>query len=163
MGEALSCGSRFAELANTLFPASNDGCQYHALIADRPEGSVGFAACAIGFQWGQAEKVASGACHAFMVRPAEAWQTWTARSMDLICTHYGLRVFYDVQRGEYWGCREAGTVEMLRSMIALYEPNSMDWHWMRGYLTGIPTDQIDQQYHLRSTFGVRCEPGVTLG
>ena len=156
-----TCGQLYHELMTTLFPLLGDASYgLHALIHDCPEDPPAYAAFALGFIAGQAEKVASGACPAFMIRPAPAWHDWTEQAMELVCGHYGLLLYALRRHGEFWGyLRESIVAPVDLACIATEAPNTPHWHATRARLCGIAPAQVDIAYHLRDGHGRRCEPG----
>lgn len=142
----------------TLFLSAWHKAEPIGLLQDAP--STAFAAYAFGFQIGQAEKVYNSAYQAFMVRPAADWQAWGLKAMQLVCAHYGLHLYQDALRGEFWGCAEVNTVNKLRKLAGHTEENSPRWHQMRAIFCGIPEHLVDVAYHERSNFGARCEPSI---
>ena len=121
-----------------------------------PHGQVRFADRALGHMQGQAEKVASGACYAFMIRPGADWWRWAHAAMLFVCGHYGLNFYSEKPYGELWAYRELWVCDHLTELYAFVAPNSPLWHVMRADLCGIR--EVDIRYHQRSTFGQRCEP-----
>lgn len=160
---ATTCGQVYHDLITTLFPLMGDAYYgLHALILDCPEDPPAYASFALGFISGQAEKVASRACPAFMIRPAPAWRAWTEQAMELVCGHYGLAVFALRTQGEFWGYVQGSIVVPVDlAHLVNATPNTPHWHLMRARLCGIPSDAVDITYHLRDGHGVRCEPGET--
>ena len=151
-----TCGAQYRALVATLFPLSSlDETELHALILQCP-GKMYFGCFALGSMTGEASKVALGACHAFMIRPAPDWWDWSIEAMQLVCNHYGLLMHVDAAQGELWGVQPAAYPLLCH---ALRHPvQSPRWHVERGLLCGIAAEEIDPAYHLRDTFGVRCEP-----
>ena len=158
MAENLTCGDRYKALTEMLFPPSVDGQQYHALVTSRPAGSVGYACHALGFMHGQAEKVSSGACQAFMVRPGKLWFDWALEAAKAVLPVYGLKLVYDSQLGEIWGCRDDRAALDARKLYELFEPEADDWHWMRAWLCGIALSDFDPEYHLRANHRADSNP-----
>jgi hypothetical protein len=150
MSEELSYGARFNRLVTCP--------EYTELIASRPESTEAFAAHALGFMHGQAEKVMSGACRAFMVRPDATWMAWACRGMHLVCQHYGLLQCTDLRNGEIWGCADEQVRRRLQWVLRYGEKNNAAWHIRRAELCGIQA--VDTRYHERSTYGAKCEPEV---
>lgn len=148
MNDTTTCGESFRALATTLLNSPE--------LDAAPD--VPFGTYAMGFMAGQAEKVASGACYAFMVRPATDWWAWTLVAMDHICAHYGLTVEMDEQQGEIWGCADACVKKQLAILRATVPINSPVWHSERGRLCGIASSNIDIYYHRRPGHRTRCEP-----
>lgn len=152
-----TCGTLFRTFFDHLFPADTNG--WHPLIAKAPNPlhAIGY----VGFTAGQAEKVASGACRAFMIRPAPAWREWAREQMAFACDHYGLEVMPYEHEGvlELWACQR----EWLPMLwTALTQPhNSPTFHYQRARLCGIPVQDIDPEYHLREGHGTQCEVEMT--
>ena len=154
-----TCGAQYHALVTMLFPSLDDNpLGLHALLRQCPDDQSAFGCFALGTMSGQAEKVALGACRAFMVRPAPEWLEWTIEAMELICGHYGLRMFTDLPRGEVWGCADTVVLEDVQHCASALEENGHLWHMTRARLCGIPENRVDVQYHERNGYLARCEP-----
>src|SRR5262245_38851227 len=140
-----TCGARYRALVDRLFPSLGDSHGLDELIVRCPQDPPGYACFAIGFMAGQAEKVASGACPAFMIRPAPAWWMWTQHAMRLVCRHYGLLVYPVDSEAEVWGCADMEVLANLKRALRC-ERNSEAWHDHRAVLCGIPWSKIDLYY-----------------
>jgi hypothetical protein len=105
------------------------------------------------FSWGhlvgQAEKVYLGACKAAMFRPSRSEQSRFIHRIETVCAIYGLTYFVlPTSRGkEYWICR----LERLFIMksLEICSENTPESHRLRGWLCGIPADEIDERFHER--------------
>lgn len=144
------------ETCGTLHKALWEKLCTDTLLEDALE--IAYGHFATGFMSGQAEKVYSGACTAFMVRPGADWWTWACEAMQLICDHYGLLVYTDRMHGELWGCANGQARQEVHLVAVCYAENSIDWHTARARLCGIPPDKVDVAYHERAQWGERCEP-----
>lgn len=111
-----------------------------------------------GFIYGQAEKIYIGACHAAMYCPAKDNFPGIREVVERAARIYGLKVTQlETKAGvEIWLC---GTDVIKRAVEGLHvhAENGENWHLIRGILCGIPTDQIDKQFHLRQGFGEPCD------
>jgi hypothetical protein len=109
---------------------------------------------AAGFISGQAEKVYLGACRGAMFRPsADRWPIIMAAVMDVV-NRYGLK--YQELPEEIWILRDDTAVHWLAELSDC-EPNSPRWHRIRARLCGVPLSETDEQFHLRSGHGERCD------
>ena len=114
-----------------------------AITGDDPARNRDFAA---GFVAGQAEKVYLGACLAAMFRPGSPEGMELLREVaDRICAQYGL-VHVRVM-AELWICRPESRTEV-ETLVGV-EPNSSLWHCRRARLCGVPSEEVDLQFHLR--------------
>lgn len=113
---------------------------------------------AAGFVSGEAEKIFLGACSAAMFRPSEEWHDTVMGIVDDVSSRYGLFVEeLPTSRGvEIWLCLSPAVQLSIRMLPTLGE-NSPEWHQRRGLLCGIPSHQIDYQFHKRSGFGEPCD------
>ena len=143
----------------SLFEAQ---CQTRAFLQPDaiPHGEVRLADRAIGYMRGQAEKVSLGACRAFMIRPAPEWFAWAAQAMEFTCTHYDLRLLTNETWGELWGYTDNSLVWGTLDTLDTVPQNSLLWHQLRAALCGIPSGQVDPDYHQREGHGGRCESAV---
>lgn len=107
---------------------------------------------------GQAEKVYLGTCAAAMFRPSTDRFDFCCEVVAQIATIYDLRwlPFSYGSTQEVWLLRDHRAEKSLR-LIEGMEENSAGWHFARGTLVGIPAEEIDFSYHLRSGFGERCD------
>jgi hypothetical protein len=117
-----------------------------------------YRAFAAGFAAGQAEKVYLGACQAAMFRPSNDHFEWYYQEVKRIADAYGLetRVLSSFQMEtshEIWIYREKTVV----GMWMMQDINSPEWHQLRAQLCGIPADEVDVNYHLRSGYGEKCD------
>ena len=102
------------------------------------------------FTAGQAEKVYSGACPAAMARPSPEYYDAVCASMQRIAELYALKVVTLPYLGEIWICRKE-YVDAISRMSEL-ELNSPVWHFTRARLCGIPSKEIDEEFHLRQGY-----------
>ena len=145
------------ETCGTLYKALWEKFSTSDLLEEAPD--IAYGTYAAGFMAGQAEKVYSGACTAFMIRPGSDWWAWACETMRLICGHYGLDVYEDVTHGEVWGCDNEHTRIKINTLATETRENSQLWHMMRALWCGIPRDRVDTAYHERQHWRERCEPG----
>lgn len=105
------------------------------------------------FAAGQAEKVFSGACLASMARSSPEYYDVTVDNMRFIAQVYGLTVVPLPYLGEIWICRKenASHISAMSELLI----NSPAWHYARAWLCGIPTEEVDEQFHLRRGYGER--------
>lgn len=105
------------------------------------------------FSWGhlvgQSEKVYLGACIAAMFRPGKSLQARFMHRMVVTCEIYGLGWMpLGTSRGtEFWIFRPRHEADVVN--LALLEENSPDAHAWRGHLCGVPTAEIDREFHVR--------------
>jgi len=96
-----------------------------------------------GFMCGQAEKVYSGACAAFMTKPPQEEQEEAMQIAEQLAAIYGLwRRRHD---REIWLFMPSAVVEV-EEMMKL-EINSTEYHRRRAILCGIK--DIDERFHER--------------
>lgn len=114
-------------------------------------------AFAAGFVNGQAEKVYIGACRAAMFRPSEGNWSMVARLATEAAERYGLRFSTMCDVGEIWILQEHPGVLACFAGLAETEVNSPEWHEIRGWLCGVPTGEIDFEFHKRKGFGESCD------
>ena len=128
-----------------------------------PHGDVRTADRAVGFMQGQAEKVASGACRACMVRPAPDWRAWAERALMAVCRHYdlGLRTLFHADM-ELWAFDRSPATQALIVHLHALRQHSPESHALRALLCGIPVDRVDVCYHERAGHGRRCEPDASV-
>lgn len=115
-------------------------------------------AFACGFAAGQAEKVYLGACPAAMFRPGLDNFDWYAGQVKKIAKGFGLtHTILDSHCPEtpyeLWIHREGVQI----GVWLKHEPNSPEWHKLRAEACGIPSDEVDVDYHLRSGYGEKCD------
>ena len=111
---------------------------------------------AAGFVSGQAEKVYLGACYAAMFRPSQDRYGMLLETVQDVAKRYGLAVVSPIGgKQEIWICRpEAiGVIERLHDI----PEDCPKWHEHRGFLCGVPRQEIDYQFHLRTGHGERCD------
>lgn len=108
---------------------------------------------AIGFWYGQAEKVFLNACKAAMFRPSLERNPWALETLREIADHYGLvTVIIEYENmTELWITKPINRTEV--EAIIDVSANSEAWHVRRGLLCGIPTNEIDPIFHLRQGYG----------
>ena len=115
-------------------------------------------AFAVGFAAGQAEKVYLGACKAAMFRPAAENLEWYTGELKKIVDIFGL-----VMVPQTTGCLETPWeiwIHRPDTQIGAWldhETNSPEWHRLRAEACGIPQDEVDVNYHLRSGYGEKCD------
>ena len=111
-----------------------------------PEDQILFA---IGYYYGQCEKVYLGACRACMLRPDEhdwdvclkaIYQIAERLNLDVTTVPIGM----EGRDQEIW-VTQPGTILDFREV----PPDTGSWHIRRAILCGILEDQIDPNYHLR--------------
>ncbi len=113
---------------------------------------------ACGFAAGQAEKVYLGACKAAMFRPSSESFEWYQSQVKQIAKLYGLVCTildsHCVETPyEVWIHRDGVQI----GAWLKHEPNSPEWHKLRAEACGIPADEVDVDYHLRSGYGEKCD------
>lgn len=103
-----------------------------------------------GFIAGHAEKLWLGACAASMFRPPPEKMTMAEDVVHDVAKIYGLhwRTLRTHEGTEIWLYKDAWVHDALQRMSEIPE-NSTGWHWMRGHLCGIPSAQIDHEFHRR--------------
>ena len=105
------------------------------------------------FSWGhltgQAEKVYLGACYAAMFRPGTTERDRFVERLRAICEIYGLSYMaLGTKRGvEFW-IHRVGYLHRVGRLKDLTE-DSPEAHALRGFLCGVPADEIDRQFHER--------------
>lgn len=110
----------------------------------------------VGLIVGHAEKISIGACMAAVFRPEPEWLPAVETKVVLTARVYGLA--YDVittNRGtELWlfERRVASLVNRLNHI----EEDSPIWHFFRGWLLGVPRNEIDLEFHTRKE-GRECK------
>lgn len=101
---------------------------------------------AAGFVHGQAEKVYLGACMAAMFRPSTLEkQVMVQEIAEQAAVLYGLVVLNI--REEIWICRPDHEKDVGKLWWMIIDSGL--WHCYRGGLCGVPTGEIDNQFHLR--------------
>ncbi len=132
---------------------------------------------AAGFVAGQCEKVYLGACSAAMFRPSADWASGLMELVKPIAADYGLIVAecnYKIRQlgsgaiqpiQEVWVLRDGITESIFREMIVrqmdglhLMADYLDTWHRVRGILCGIPSKEIDTEYHKRSGYAMMANP-----
>lgn len=105
--------------------------------------SSGDHAYAIGFYAGQMEKVLAGACQYCMFRPNSQDIAQLEPLIRRLAEEYGLVAeLYD---GEFWISRRTPL-----DRLKLLRKHSPEYHALRAKMCGIPVEEIDPEYHLRS-------------
>lgn len=113
-------------------------------------------AFAAGFVSGQAEKVYLGACRAAMFRPSQERRDMILEIISDVVRRYDLCYVGMVgSKNEIWICRREW-VANVRELHSLKEDSVM-WHSKRAWLCGIPDNEVDLKFHLRSGHGERCD------
>lgn len=133
--ESVTCRVRFEELLQRF----TDGTSGQILQAG------------IFFMAGQAEKVFNRVCPAAMSRPFEGYYDAMAVSIEKIAAHYGLVMVTLPYINEIWICG-SDYQEAIYAMSEL-EMNSSAWHFARARLCGIPSEDVDIEFHLRKGYG----------
>ena len=118
---------------------------------DDPEKVQLFAA---GFISGQAEKVYLGACMAAMSRPSERYRAMVQELVLDIAGRYGLQ-WQMLGEEEIW--LSVWSACPLLQTLQEMEPDSPQWHILRGMLCDVPMAEIDPAFHLRKGYGVPCD------
>lgn len=111
---------------------------------------------AAGFVSGQAEKVYLGACRAAMFRPSQDRYGMLIETVRDVAFRYGLDVVEPIgSKKEIWICRTRFRQDVA-SLVEIKE-DSPEWHEARAWLCGVPKDEVDIDFHLRSGHGQRCD------
>ena len=108
-----------------------------------------------GFMAGQAEKIYLGACKAAMFRIQPENRRDVARVISIIADAYSLRCLE--VNGEFWFFRNSITEAQIKDVYYTFDENTAEWHLRRGYLVGIPANEIDLGYHKSTGFGEPCD------
>ena len=102
---------------------------------------------------GNAEKIYLGACLASMSRPSPEYHEWLLQCAIVLSSEYGLEVtmFERPEIAEEIWIHKPEAKNSLTRLTQL-EYNSLEWHCTRGWLCGIPIEDIDPEFHLRRGF-----------
>ncbi len=114
-----------------------------------------------GFMAGQAEKVYLGACKAAMFRIQPENRRTVERVIEIIADAYSLLRLE--MNGEYWICRNRITEAQIKDVYYTFDENTPEWHLRRGYLVGIPANEIDLGYHKSTGFNEPCDGDFKKG
>ena len=119
---------------------------------DDPEKNRAFA---VGMVTGNAEKVYLGACKACMFRPgSSAGLAFLLFAVHAVCETYHLE--FEVEKfseelTEIWVFRPDNHEYVKR--LHDHEVNSRAWHRYRAMLCGVPSGEVDTEFHLRRGAG----------
>lgn len=116
-----------------------------------------FRAFVTGFAAGQMEKLTLGACASAMFRPSSAYRDWHRGIIGRLAALSGLCVTEIVVDDdvEIWAYRPE--YEYTLTQLKETEPNSPQWHTLRGALCGVPIRDIDEKFHERVGYGKHYE------
>lgn len=113
-----------------------------------------------GHMCGQAEKIYLGACMAAMFRPSPEHYAYVHKVASKLACIYGLCVStfdHEDLHDEIWLHKLTQGPALLFEWMLAAEPNSPMWHYWRGMLCGVPSDQIDANFHLRTGYKQPCD------
>lgn len=108
---------------------------------------------AAGFVNGQAEKVYLGACRAAMFRPSDDFRGMVGEIARDAANRYGLELAWIGGEGWIFRPDNRGAIMRMPSMTV----NSPPWHNLRGWLCGVPANEIDLKFHTRQGYGEPCD------
>lgn len=120
-----------------------------------------------GFVSGQAEKVYLGAADAAMLRPSSEQVVRLRGIVDDVAERYQLVVVditYPYPGGpneptilrELWLCRTQDVADDVYGLPNM-RPNSPEFHGRRARLCGVPSLEVDYEFHRRRGSGVPCD------
>ena len=122
------------------------GLPSHDEFAD-PDDPIKADAFAMGFVYGQAEKVCLGACYAAVFRITPEGHERVMKAVVAAADLYGLEIVELDLPAELWLTTKDCVASVLR--LERCELNSPEFHLHRGWLCGVPFHRIDRQCHIR--------------